>query len=642
MRNKKSLQTRRHVDPVMPIVFRYRFLIMLCVLLVAAGACCGSVSADNPDVSNAQNLSDALNISVTDAAYADGTTVYLIRDVPLNFTINITTTTTTDTITLTTVSTGTHNISRNVSGVPLFNVSSGTLILRGNGNNNLTIDGNKSTYTASSGGSSLVKVNGGIFNMSDGAVLQNSSTATNGGAVYMSSGTFNMNGGNITSNTATIDGGGVYVTNSGTFTMSGSSTISDNTASYGGGVYTGGTFNMTGGIISGNNAAFVAGGVYLRSSIFNISGSAKVDADNDIRLYSGTFITVTGALVSTDVGAKNITPAFTVNGTVLVTYGSFSIPDTWTNNFALNTSWALIHSLTLTNTSNQLLLVTNCTVRFYNETDVVYAVQYAPSGSKITEPSPAPTKTGYTLSGWNNTTSGNNTLWSFSTDRVTVNPTNLSANWTENPTQVPTSNSNGDGGNDGNNADYGPVSLNGTFTTEDGNLTLYYPAGSNIMVTVFKDYFNGAEKPPGISYLVVYDVHSTADSGTSVTLVFRVNASLLEEMNLTSNDIAILHYYDGEWHQMTIKSIQLVDGVYLFTVITSDKTSPFMIAYNVDGTWVKLEEATTPTSTPTTGSTEIVPTSTTTPIPTKATSSPVPLVGIIAGLGAAVLLLRRK
>jgi hypothetical protein len=133
----------------------------------------------------------------------------------------------------------------------------------------------------------------------------------------------------------------------------------------------------------------------------------------------------------------------------------------------------------------------------------------------------------------------------------------------------------------------------------------------------------------------------TTGAGTSVTLVFRVNESTLEEKNVTSNDIAILHYYDGEWHQMTITSIELVDGVYQFTV-TSAHTSPFMVAYNVDGTWVKLEETSTPTSTPTTESTAIVPTSTTTPTQTEPTSSPVPLVGIIAGLGAAVLLLRRK
>jgi hypothetical protein len=125
--------------------------------------------------------------------------------------------------------------------------------------------------------------------------------------------------------------------------------------------------------------------------------------------------------------------------------------------------------------------------------------------------------------------------------------------------------------------------------------------------------------------------------------VFRVNESILEEKNLTSNDIAVLYYINGEWNRVMSTSIQLVDGVYLFTVITSDRTSSFMVAYNVDGTWVELKEevTTTPTSTPTTEPTVIEPTSTT-PTQTETPSSPVPLVGIIAGLGAAGLLLRRR
>ncbi len=368
-----------------------------------------------------------------------------------------------------------------------------------------------------------------------------------------------------------------------------------------------------------------------------MNGSATVNTNNDVYLPSSKYITVTGAL-GTSAGALNITPVSMVNGTVLVTYGSLLIPDTWNANFALNPTWANQYSFNLVNSSTDLLLVTNCTVRFYNETHVVYTTQYVSAGSIITEPSPTPTKTGYTFSGWNNTTSGNNTPWNFSTNVVTVNPTNLSANWTVNTTptptptatMVPTSSSGGGGGNDGNNADSGPVSLN-----------LHYPAGSSVIVTVFKNYFNRAAAPSGISYLNVYDVHSTAAAGTLVTLVFRVDASELEAKGLTPEDVSILHYYDGEWHKMTITSIELVDGVYQFT-ITSTHTSPFMVAYDVDQFSFPIEETatTTPTSTPTTGPTVIFPTSTTTP--TETPSSPVPLVGIIAGLGAVTLLLRRR
>jgi len=807
MKRKKSLQIRRQVDRFMPVVSRYRMLILFFVLLVGAGVFCGSAFAYD-DIQYAQNLSDALNISVTGAAYANGDTVYLIKDVPLDYTINITAA---SPITLTTVDND-HTIFRSVSNVPLFNVSSGTLILQGNGGKNLTIDGNKTAYDMD--GYSLIYVNGGGLNMSDGAVLQNSNTSNNGsgvsvknsgtfnmtggnisgnnarygggvevmsgtfnmtggtisdnsasigGGVYVVSGTFNMTGGTISGNTtylgggvylwggtftmtggtisnnnAADSGGGVYV-ESGTFTMTGGTisgnttylgggvylsegtstmtggTISDNSADYGGGVYIlfFSTFNMTGGTISNNNATYFGGGVYIWGGIFtmtggtisgntayrgggvylnlgtftmtggaisdnsagntgggvyldlgtfnmtggtisgntaidgggvyvhaydyntfNMTGSATVDTNNDVYLDLGQSITVTGAL-DPSAGARNITPAYNTSGNTVVEYGSVDIQN-WSFNFALNTTWIQENQMDLAQSGTNLSLSNNFTVKYYltdSNTTPYITNTSVPYDATLSQPG-NPTRTGYTFSSWNQESSSG-IPWNFTTDTVKAN-TYLYACWTENPTS-----SSGDGGNDGNNADYGPVSPNGTFTTEDGNLTLHYPAGSSVIVTVFKDYFNGATAPSGVLYLNVYDVHSTADSGTPVTLVFNIAASELERMNLTSNDIAILHYYDGEWHQMTITSIELVDGVYQFTV-TSTHTSPFMIAYNVDGTWVKLEETSTPTSTPTTGSTEIVPTSTTTPTPTEAASSPVPLVGIIAGLGAAGLLLRRR
>jgi hypothetical protein len=158
---------------------------------------------------------------------------------------------------------------------------------------------------------------------------------------------------------------------------------------------------------------------------------------------------------------------------------------------------------------------------------------------------------------------------------------------------------------------------------------------------VFRDYFNGAAAPSGVSYLNVYDVHSTADSGTSVTLVFRVNASLLENKGLTPEDISILRNFDGKWERMTITSIERVDGEYLFTV-TSDGTSTFLIACNVDGSLFPLEGA-EETSTPTTCPTLVEPMGNVPTInPTKAASSPVPVLGIIAGLLGMALLTRRE
>ncbi len=210
---------------------------------------------------------------------------------------------------------------------------------------------------------------------------------------------------------------------------------------------------------------------------------------------------------------------------------------------------------------------------------------------------------------------------------------------TPTPTPVPTSGG-GNGGNTDNNTDAGSVSSDGTFTTNDGVLTLIYPDGSSIVVTVFPDYFGQAPAPSGVSYLYEYDVYSTAGSGTPVTLVFRVKESVLKEKGVTPEDVSILHYFDGVWHEMTIELIGYVDGEYLYTV-TSTHTSPFMVAYNINASLFPVEGVGTPTSTPTTGPT-IEPISTTTPTTTQTPSSPVPIIGIIAGLGAVALLLRRE
>ncbi|MCK9314367.1 MAG: InlB B-repeat-containing protein, partial [Methanocorpusculum sp.] len=742
-----------------------RMLIIFLVLLVVSGVFCGSAAAVVRGIDTAQNLSNALNLTTESgdgAAYVNGEgKVVLLQDVWLNHTITITAR---DPITLTANESNDFTIYRHFDDGFLFRVSSGTFIMEGSNGHNLTIDGNRTTY--SSNGSSLVYVDGGEFTMNAGSVLQNSNTPHSGGGVYVvydgtfnmiggtisnnnattyygggvyvDGGTFNMTGGTISNNTASYgggvyvdggtvtmndgtiisnntayDGGGVYVTNTGILTMNGGTisgntadnwgggvfvvycgtfnmnngtisnntadygsgvlvmpdstfnmdggsisgntamngggvyvvssgtfnlaggTISNNTASYGGGVSVhGSTFTMTGGTIS-NNTATYGGGVYVDYGTFNMNGSAIVNSDNDVYLDHSLFITVMGNLAS-DAGSLNITPAFT-SGTV-IRYNDGVSPETWTDNFALNQTWAINHpTLALAQSGNEIILGTNCTVNFSIDETTIYLSQYNVSGTLLAQPAD-PTRSGYTFNGWN-TTNASGTSWNFSTTRIAGN-TSLYANWTVNPTPTPTptsSENGGNGGNDDNNADYGPVSADGAFTTNDGSLTIHYPAGSSIIVTVFKDYFNGASAPSGVSYLRVYDVHSTADSGTSASLVFRVNKSVLEEKGLTPEDISILHHYNGEWYRMTITSIDLIDGVYQFTV-TSDRLSLFMVAYNVGGVWFPLEgEA---TSTPTTGPTVIEPTPTTTQ--TKAASSPVPVLGIIAGLLGMALLSRRE
>jgi hypothetical protein len=171
---------------------------------------------------------------------------------------------------------GTRQVARGASGFgSLFDVQSGaSLTLEGKGNNQLIIDGGKtSSKTATA---ALVTVRG-TLTLNAGAIIRNNSNNNDGGGVYVNSGgSFNMNGGAISGN-ASIGGGGVYL-NSGTFNMSGGD-ISGNTAEFssgsnGGGVYlNSGTFNMSGGDISKNRTKYRGGGIYVNTdSTFNMTG----------------------------------------------------------------------------------------------------------------------------------------------------------------------------------------------------------------------------------------------------------------------------------------------------------------------------------------------------------------------------------
>jgi hypothetical protein len=156
------------------------------------------------------------------------------------------------------------------------------------------------------------------FTMTGGYIRQNTAEES-GGAVFLSGqGTFRMTGGEISGNKAKNYGGAVCFNGAGGFFEMEGGTISGNEAQeqYGGAVSLydnnptgGGTFNMSGGTITGNVATLkgYGKGVYVHgpASTFNMSGSAAINADNDVYLSSGKTITVDSALTGT---APVITP----------------------------------------------------------------------------------------------------------------------------------------------------------------------------------------------------------------------------------------------------------------------------------------------------------------------------------------------
>ena len=208
--------------------------------------------------------------------------------------------------------------------------------------------------------------------MSSGEIRNNK--AGNGGGVYIAGGTgvtkhasFTLKVGTIIANTATDSGGGVEAFGGGIFTMEGG-TIEHNTAhNHGGGVQVlSGTMNMTGGSIESNTAnkdndnekggggvalginngpalLDMSGGTISRNTIgtpgkgagiqvwdgtaavtVKMSGTARIDADNDVYLKNGRKITVDGQLNPPLGGvAARITPE-NYNTTTQVLAGSIT------------------------------------------------------------------------------------------------------------------------------------------------------------------------------------------------------------------------------------------------------------------------------------------------------------------------------
>ena len=161
------------------------------------------------------------------------------------------------------------------------------------------------------------------FTMKSGEISNNKSENSNsivayGGGVYVkgqaggTSVSFTLENGTIKNNTAYF-GGGVVLNNGGIFDMKGG-TIEGNHATNGGGVGVQGIMKMTGGTISGNTASEHGNGVYVSTHkrVMEMSGSAKIDTDNDVYLdgmsQNNAKITVDGTLNPLGGIAARITP----------------------------------------------------------------------------------------------------------------------------------------------------------------------------------------------------------------------------------------------------------------------------------------------------------------------------------------------
>ena len=363
-------------------------------------------------------------------------------------------------------------------------VYSGTFEMSGG-----TISGNNATGDVTSGkdgygGGVMLYLDTASFSMSGGSISGNTANAYGGGVSLRSGGSFSMSNGDISGNEAYY-GGGVYLTGSGTYTMSGG-TISENTAAGNGGgvnLYNGtSAFTMSGGTISGNTANKDGGGVGITNGQFTMSGGEitenKAETNGDGVYVGDTFnVNTTGTADFVYLPQGKVITVIQQQFTGRVSNIESAVKEVGTNIVDLTVIGGSVEDIRYFTLDEQKM--TNLFLR-YNEseqmlelTDQTFTVSFETDGGspkprdqtvsyggKVTEPA-APTKTGYSFTGWYN----GDALWNFDTP-VTSDMT-LYAKWTPNepgPTPVPPS---GGGSSDGNMENAYRVLFN------DGATTLY-------------------------------------------------------------------------------------------------------------------------------------------------------------------------
>ena len=215
-------------------------------------------------------LNSACNSDLEGSAKGKTATVTVWKDITISSSIVLETSSTN--ITLKSADYG-CTVTRAAANFDFFHVGLGsTLTLTGN----LTLDGNKDTYT--SNGNTVIYVGLGTFTMNGGTIQNN--RATNGGAIVIKEGnkTFTMSDGTIQNCIGTEGGGAIHMEASSTFTMNGG-TISECQAEKldGGAIY-----------MSGLTVADLNGGTIEKCTAKNSGGALFITETAKANLSGGT------------------------------------------------------------------------------------------------------------------------------------------------------------------------------------------------------------------------------------------------------------------------------------------------------------------------------------------------------------------
>ena len=318
---------------------------------------------------------------------------------------------------------------------------------------------------------------GGTLIMESGSIVgcSGSGAINGGGGVYLglnssptdpTADTFTMNGGRIIGCTAGL-GGGVLVAPGCKFTMNAGAVIRSCTAQMGGGVYnignigtsdSLGTFTLNGGTIQSCKASVQdSGGGVCNSGEFIMQNgliencTSEKDSNRSDGVLNSSQFTMSGGTVESSItnsGTINadggeITGGVTNSGTITGSAGF--IDGTTFSGSVTNNAGGTIQMGTFTSsvTNNGGKITGFCE---FDQADLsgylivtfdpdngglvfTRKVEWAQGGKMLTEPSPAPTKAGYTFEGWYQRYPGK---WDFDTNKVSCTMT-LYAKWAENP-----------------------------------------------------------------------------------------------------------------------------------------------------------------------------------------------------------------
>ena len=286
--------------------------------------------------------------------------------------------------------------------------------------------------TADGGGGVLVALEC-HFTMNTGAVIR-SCTAQMGGGVYClgmsgSSGMFTLNGGTIQSCKALGRGGG-GVSNSGEFLMQNGSIkgcTSEKDSNKSDGILNSGQFTMSGGTVEDNvtnSGTINADGGTVTGAVTNgiHNGPGKITGtseDSGKTEFANTVINHSNSTLS---GFGKFTGHVTNNGGKITGFCTFT--GTVTNNGGKIIGFCDFKEATLIG----YLIVTFDPDN--GEQSFTRQVPWCKDGAALTEPSPAPTKDGYSFDGWYKGYGWDK--WDFDTNKVPYTMT-LTAKWTENP-----------------------------------------------------------------------------------------------------------------------------------------------------------------------------------------------------------------